>query len=287
MKFSLEWLKQHLETGASAQEIADKLTAIGLEVEELSNPAEALAPFRVAKVLTAEQHPQADKLQVLTVDAGNGLVQVVCGAPNARAGMLGVFGPPGAYIPGSDLTLKVAAIRGVESRGMMCSARELELGEDHSGIIELPEDAPVGTPFTQYAGLDDAVFDVAVLPNRQDCMGVRGIARDLAAAGMGTLKPLAVPQVEGSFPCPVPVAIEDPEGCPAFFGRAIRGVKNGASPEWMQRRLKSAGQRPISALVDITNYVMLDQGRPAHAYDVAKLRGGLTARPAKPGEKVL
>jgi phenylalanyl-tRNA synthetase beta chain len=212
MKFSFEWLKQHLDTTASAQEIADKLTAIGLEVEGLSNPAEALAPFRVARVLTAEKHPQADKLQVLTVDAGadynnGGPVQVVCGASNARAGMLGVFGPPGATIPGSDLTLKVAAIRGVESRGMMCSSRELELGEDHSGIIELPDDAPVGTPFTQYAGLDDPVFDVNVTPNRQDAMGVRGIARDHAAAGNGSLKPLAVAHVEGSFPCPVPIRI--------------------------------------------------------------------------------
>ena len=288
MKFSLSWLKSHLDTKASAEEIAEKLTAIGLEVENLSNPAEALAPFRVAKVLTAEKHPQADKLQVLTVDAGTGEhIQVVCGAPNAHAGMLGVFGPPGAYVPGSDLTLKVAAIRGVESRGMMCSARELELGEDHSGIIELPTDAPVGTAFAAYAGLEDPVFDVNVTPNRQDCMGVRGIARDLAAAGIGKLKPLAVPQVEGSFPCPVPIRIEDPAGCPAFFGRAIRGVKNGASPEWMQRRLKSAGQRPISALVDITNYVMLDLGRPAHAYDIAKLTGGLTARAAREGETVL
>jgi len=287
MKFSLEWLKHHLDTTASAQEIADKLTAIGLEVEDVANPAEALAPFRVAKVLTADKHPQADKLQVLTVDAGEGAVQIVCGAPNARAGMLGVFGPPGAYIPGSDLMLKVAAIRGVESRGMMCSSRELELGDDHSGIIELPEDAPVGTPFTQYAGLDDPVFDVNVTPNRQDAMGVRGIARDLAAAGLGALRPLAEPQIEGNFPCPVPITIEDPDGCPAFFGRAVMGVKNGPSPDWMQRRLKTAGQRPISALVDITNYVMIDHGRPAHAYDIAKLSGGLTARAAKPGEKVL
>ena len=288
MKFSLSWLKDHLETNASASEIAEKLTAIGLEVEELSNPAEALAPFVVAKVLTAEKHPQADKLQVLTVDAGTGeKIQVVCGAPNAHAGMLGVFGGPGTYIPGSDLTLKVAAIRGVESHGMMCSSRELELGEDHTGIIELPDDAPVGAAFTQYAGLDDPVFDVAVTPNRQDCMGVRGIARDLAAAGMGKLKPLAVPQIEGGFPCPVPVRIEDPDGCPAFFGCAVRGLKNGPSPDWMQRWLKSAGQRPISALVDITNYVMLEHGRPAHAYDIAKLSGGLNARAAKPGEKVL
>jgi len=288
VKFGFEWLKVHLDTDASAGAIADKLTAIGLEVESLSNPAEALAPFRVARVLTAEKHPQADKLQVLTVDAGSGEeIQVVCGAPNAHAGMLGVFGPPGAYIPGSDMILKVAAIRGVESRGMMCSARELELGEDHSGIIELPDDAPIGTAFTDYAGLGDPVFDVAITPNRQDAMGVRGIARDLAAAGMGKLKLLAVPQIEGNFPCPVPIRIEDPDGCPAFFGRAIRGVKNGPSPDWMQRRLRAAGQRPISALVDITNYVMLEHGRPAHAYDIAKLNGGLTARPARPGEKIL
>jgi phenylalanyl-tRNA synthetase beta chain len=185
------------------------------------------------------------------------------------------------------MTLMVAAIRGVESRGMMCSSRALELGDDHSGIIELPEDAPVGAAFTQYAGLDDPVFDVNVTPNRQDCMGVRGIARDLAAAGIGALNPLAVPQVEGSFPCPVPIRIDDPDGCPAFFGRAIRGVTNGSSPDWMQRRLKAAGQRPISALVDITNYVMLEHGRPAHAYDIAKLMGGLNARAAKAGEKVL
>jgi len=288
MKFTLSWLKEHLDTDASAQEIADKLTAIGLEVEEVSSPAEALAPFRVAKVLTAEKHPQADKLQVLSVDAGTGeTIQVVCGAPNAHAGMVGVFGPPGTYIPGSDITLKVAAIRGVESRGMMCSSRELELGDDHSGIIELPDDAPVGTAYTQYAGLDDPVFDVNVTPNRQDAMGVRGIARDLAAAGLGTLKPLGVPQIEGSFPCPVPVRVEDPEGCPAFFGRAIKGLRNGASPDWMQRRLKAAGQRPISALVDITNYVMIDLGRPSHAYDIAKLSGGLNARAAREGEKVL
>jgi len=287
MKFSLSWLKQHLDTNADAQTIADTLTAIGLEIEGVENPAEALAPFRVAKVLTAERHPQADKLQVLTVDAGEGAVQVVCGAPNARAGMLGVFGPPGAYVPGSDLTLKVAAIRGVESRGMMCSVRELQIGEEHDGIIELPADAPVGAAFADYAELNDPVFDVNVTPNRQDCMGVRGIARDLAAAGVGTLKPLAVPQIEGCFKSPIDIRIEDQGGCPAFFGRAVRGVRNGASPDWMQRRLKSAGQRPISALVDITNYVMLDVGRPAHAYDIAKLDRALVARPARDGEKVL
>ncbi len=288
MKFSLSWLKEHLETEASAEEIAERLTGVGLEVEDVSNPAEALAPFRVAKVLTAQKHPQADKLQVLTVDAGTGeTIQVVCGASNARAGMLGVFGPPGAYIPGSDMTLKVAAIRGVESHGMMCSIRELELGDDHEGIIELAEDAPVGAAFARYAGLDDPVFEVAVTPNRADCMGVRGIARDLAAAGLGSLKPLHVPRIEGSFAPPIDIRIEDPEGCPAFYGRAIRGLTNGTSPEWIQRRLKTAGQRPISAIVDITNYVMLDLGRPSHAYDVARLDKALVARRARDGESVL
>src|SRR5262245_58144613 len=216
MKFSLSWLKDHLETDASVAEIAEKLTAIGLEVEELSNPAEALAPFVVAKVLTAEKHPQADKLQVLTVDAGTGeAIQVVCGAPNARAGLKGVFGAPGAYVPGSDLILKVAAIRGVESRGMMCSVRELELGEAHEGIIELPGDAPVGASYALWAGLDDPVIEVTITPNRQDAMGVQGIARDLAAAGLGTLKPVEAPEIAGSFPCPVEIRTDDPEGCPA------------------------------------------------------------------------
>ena len=189
MKFSLSWLKDHLDTPADALAIADALTRIGIEVEDVHNPAEALKPFRVAKVLTAERHPQADKLQVLSVDVGDGTpLQVVCGAPNARAGLVGVFGGAGTYVPGSDFTLKKAAIRGVESNGMMCSSRELQLGDDHEGIIELPADAPVGTSFADYAGLDDWVFDVAITPNRQDCMGVRGIARDLAAAGVGTLK---------------------------------------------------------------------------------------------------
>ena len=287
MKFSLSWLKEHLDTDATAQAIAERMTAIGLEVENLANPAESLAPFRVAKVLTAEKHPQADKLQVLTVDAGEGPVEVVCGAPNARAGMLGVFGAPGTYVPGSGITLKVAAIRGVESRGMMCSVRELELGEEHDGIIELAGDAPVGAAYADYAQLNDPVFDVAITPDRADCMGVRGIARDLAAAGIGTLKPLHVPEVPGTFAPPIDIRIDDPQGCPAFYGRAIRGIANGSSPDWMQRRLKSAGQRPISAVVDITNYVMLDLGRPAHAYDVAKLDRALVARRARDGEWML
>ncbi|HEV2043503.1 MAG TPA: phenylalanine--tRNA ligase subunit beta, partial [Sphingomicrobium sp.] len=287
MKFSLSWLKDHLDTDADAATVAEKLTSIGLEVEDVSNPAEALKPFKIARVLTATSHPQADKLQVLTVDAGDGPMQVVCGAPNARAGMLGVFGGPGTYVPGSDMTLKQATIRGVESNGMMCSARELQLGEDHEGIIELPADAPVGASFADFAGLDEAIFDIAITPNRQDCMGVHGIARDLAAAGLGQLKPLDVPVIEGSFDNPIEIRIEDAEGCPAFYGRTVRGLTNGSSPDWMQQRLKAAGQRPISALVDITNYVMLDHGRPAHAYDVKTLTGSVVARRAKEGETVV
>ena len=288
MKFTLSWLKDHLDTDASAAEIVERLTSIGLEVEDVSNPAEKLAPFTIAKVLTAERHPQADKLQVLTVDAGTGeTIQVVCGAPNAKAGMKGVFGAPGAYVPGSDLTLKVAAIRGVESRGMMCSVRELELGDEHDGIIALPDDAPVGASYAEWAGLDDPVIDVAVTPNRQDAMGVYGIARDLAAVGLGSLKPVDLTEIEGSFPCPVEIRTDDPEGCPAFYGRVVRGVSNGPSPTWLQQRLKAVGQRPISALVDMTNYIMLSYGRPLHVYDLARLKGALVARKARDGEEIL
>ena len=288
MKFTLSWLKEHLETDADLQTIADTLTAIGLEVESVTDAGDALAPFTIAKILTAERHPQADKLQVLTVDAGTGeAIQVVCGAPNARAGMLGVFGAPGAYVPGSDLTLKVAAIRGIESRGMMCSVRELELGDAHDGIIELPAEAPVGMSYASWAGLDDPVIEIAVTPNRQDCMGVHGIARDLAAAGLGALKPVEPREIAGSFDCPVEIRVDDPDGCPAFFGRVVRGVRNGPSPDWLQRRLKAVGQRPISALVDMTNYVMLGYGRPLHVYDLAKLSGAVVARRARDGEEVL
>jgi phenylalanyl-tRNA synthetase beta chain len=290
MKFSLSWLKDHLDTTASVDEIAAKLNAIGLEVEGIDDPAEKLAGFRIARVLSAARHPDADKLQVLSVDAGAEInggepLQVVCGASNARAGLVGVLGLPGAVVPANGMVLRKSAIRGVESNGMMCSTRELELGEDHDGIIELPEDAPVGTTFAEYHGADP-VFDIAITPNRPDCMGVYGIARDLAAAGLGTLKPIVAPSVEGTFACPVEIRIEDAEGCPAFYGRAIIGVTNGPSPDWLQARLKSAGQRPISALVDITNYVMLAYGRPAHAYDRARLTGAMTARRAVDGEGV-
>jgi phenylalanyl-tRNA synthetase beta chain len=285
MKFTLSWLKDHLDTEATLDQIVDALTRLGLEVEGVEDPAAKLGGFIVAKVLTAAQHPQADKLQVLTVDTGEGnALQVVCGAPNARAGLVGVFGSPGTTVPANGMVLKVAAIRGVESNGMMCSVRELELGDEHDGIIELPEDAPIGTAFADYAGLSDPVIDISVTPNRQDCMGVRGIARDLAAAGIGSLKPLDVPSIRNEGVCPVPIATHDPEGCPAFHGRVVKGVANHTSPEWMQRRLTAVGQRPISALVDITNYVMIDHGRPLHVYDTAKLTGGLTARKANPGE---
>ena len=287
MKFSLSWLKAYLDTDASVEQIAATFNAIGLEVEGIEDPAEKLKGFRVARILTAERHPNADKLQVLSVDTGEGApLQVVCGAPNARAGLVGVLGLPGAVVPANGMVLKVAAVRSVESNGMMCSMRELELGEGHDGIIELPEDAPVGMAFAAYHGADP-VFDIAITPNRPDCMGVYGMARDLAAAGLGVLKPIAAPGIVGAGPCPVEIRTEDSEGCPAFYGRVIRGVTNGASPEWMQAALKSAGQRPISALVDITNYVMLGYGRPAHAYDLAKLSGAVVARRAAEGEVCL
>jgi phenylalanyl-tRNA synthetase beta chain len=287
MKFTLSWLKTHLLTDADLPTILKTLNAIGLEVEGVENPAEKLGAFKIAKVLTAERHPQADKLQVLTVDHGDSNpLQVVCGAPNARAGLVGVFGVEGAVVPVNGMVLRKTAIRGVESNGMMCSYRELELGEDHDGIIELPDDAPVGQVYAQWAGLDDPVIDVSVTPNRQDCMGVRGIARDLAAAGLGTLNAIIVPEIVGEGPGP-DIRIEDAEGCPAFYARVVRGVKNGASPEWMAKQLKAIGQKPISALVDITNYIMIDLGRPLHVYDLATLKGGLVARKGRGGEQVL
>ncbi|MEB3416211.1 phenylalanine--tRNA ligase subunit beta [Alteriqipengyuania sp. WL0013] len=285
MKFSLEWLKHFLETEAGVTEIAAALNAIGHEVEGIEDPAQKLRGFRVAEVLTAAPHPDADKLQVLSVDTGEGdPLQVVCGAPNARAGMKGVLGLPGAVVPANGMELRKSKIRGVESNGMMCSVRELELGDEHDGIIELPADAPVGTSFADYHAASP-VFDVAITPNRPDCMGVMGIARDLAAAGLGTYKPVEVPSIAGEGACPVEIRIDDPQGCPAFYGRVIRGVDNtGSSPEWMQRRLLAAGQRVISPLVDATNYLMLAFGRPAHVYDLAKLSSAVVARRAKNGE---
>jgi len=284
MKITLDWLKEHLDGSFAVDDVVATLNRIGHEVEGIENPAEKLAGFRVAKVLTAEKHPQADKLQVLTVDTGEGVLQVVCGAPNARAGLVGVLGLPGAVVPANGMALKVAAVRGVESNGMMCSTRELELGDDHDGIIELPADAPVGASFADYSGAGDPVIDISITPNRQDCMGVRGIARDLAAAGLGTLKPLTVPTIAGEGQAAIEIRTDDPDACPAFFGRTIRGVTNGTAPEWMRRRLEAVGQRSISALVDISNYVMFDLGRPSHIYDSAKLTGALVARRAKDGE---
>jgi len=288
MKFTLSWLKDHLATDAPLAAIADKLTMIGLEVERVEDKAKELAPFTVARILSAEKHPNADKLQVCMVDAGDGApVQVVCGAPNARAGMMGVFARPGTHIPGTGLDLKVGKIRGVESHGMLVSAREMGISDEHQGIIELPADAPLGKPFAAVIGLDDPVLDVAVTPNRADCLGVQGIARDLAAAQMGTLKDSGVKAVKGEFPCPVSVKIEEPSLCPAFALRLVRGVKNGPSPEWLQRRLRAIGLRPINALVDITNLVTIDRSRPLHVFDAAKVKGDLVVRRARKGETLL
>lgn len=289
MKFTLSWLKDHLATEASLDEIVDTLTRVGLEVEGVENKGAALKPFVVAHVLTCEQHPNADRLHVCSVDVGaEKPLQVVCGAPNARAGLKTVFAAAGTYIPGKDFTLGVGEIRGVQSFGMMCSAAELELSEDHSGIIELPADAPVGVSYADYADLDDPVIDVSLTPNRADCTGVRGIARDLAAAGIGTLKPETARRTPGRFASPISVSLDFAEGelvaCPAFHGRWVRGVKNGPAPEWMQRRLQAIGLRPISALVDMTNYVSIDRGRPLHVFDGAKLTGNIHARYARKGE---
>jgi phenylalanyl-tRNA synthetase beta chain len=285
MKFTLAWLKEHLDTDRGLGEITDKLTMIGLEVERVEDKAAALAPFVIARVVEAKQHPNADRLRVCMVDTGKGdPIQVVCGAPNARTGMTGVFVPPGAYIPGKDMTLQVGTIRGVESRGMLVSEFELKISDDHDGIIELPADAPVGESFAQYAGLDDPVIEINLTPNRPDCAGVHGIARDLAAAGMGKFKDSAVKPSKGEFPCPVAVKIESPELCPAFALRLVRGVKNGPSPDWLQKRLTAIGLRPINALVDITNFITYDRGRPLHVFDAAKVRGNLAVRRAHAGE---
>ena len=290
MKFTLSWLKDHLDTDASLEEICAKLTAIGLEVEEVDDKA-AFKPFVIAKVISAEQHPNADKLRVLMVDTGKGEpIQVVCGAPNARAGLVGAFAAPGTYVPGIDVTLAIGTIRGVESRGMMCSEKELEISDNHDGIIDLPADAPVGTSYAAYAGIDDPVIEINLTPNRPDCTSIYGIARDLAASGLGTLKTPKAPSFKVEGETPVKVKLElggDDHLCPGFALRLVRGVKNGPSPRWMQQRLLAIGLRPINALVDITNYMTFDQGRPLHVFDAAKVKGDLVVRRATEGETVL
>ena len=286
MKFTLSWLKEHLDTDEPVEKLADKLTMIGLEVESIDDRAKALAPFTIARVISAEQHPNADRLRVCMVDTGDGAapVQVVCGAPNARAGLVSVFSAPGSFIPGKNITLGVGTIRGVESRGMLCSAAELQISEDHDGIMELPADAPVGAGYAQWAGLGDPVLEINLTPNRQDCAGVHGIARDLSAADMGKFKDPAIRPIKGEFPCPVKVTVEDAKLCPGFAMRLLRGVKNGPSPEWLQERLISIGLRPINALVDITNFMTYDRARPLHVFDAAKVKGNLTVRRAREGE---
>ncbi|HEV7267861.1 MAG TPA: phenylalanine--tRNA ligase subunit beta [Falsiroseomonas sp.] len=289
MKFTLSWLREHLDTEASLDAITTTLSAIGIEVEGVHNPAAALGLFRIARVIEAVQHPNADRLRALRVDLGDGReYSVVCGAPNARTGMIGVAALPGAYIPGTGITLKVGEIRGVKSEAMMLSAREMGLGDDHSGIVDLPEDAPLGARYVDYAGLDDPVIEIKVTPNRGDALSVRGIARDLAAAGLGTLKPWEVQPVAAAYPAPLRWTIEDRRACTWVVGRAVRGVKNGPSPKWLQDRLTAIGLRPINALVDATNFFTFAFGRPLHVFDVAKVAGEtLAMRMATPGEELV
>ncbi|MFC2968439.1 phenylalanine--tRNA ligase subunit beta [Acidimangrovimonas pyrenivorans] len=298
MKFTLSWLKDHLETEASLDDILYALTDLGLEVEEVENPEDTLGVFRICRVIEAVQHPNADRLRLCRVETypeGPGgkteEVQVVCGAPNARTGLVGVFAPVGTHVPGTGVDLKPGVIRGVESNGMLCSERELMISEDHDGIIDLPEDAPLGERFIDYRGLNDPMIYIKITPNRPDGLGIRGVARDLAARGLGTLKPQTIEPVAGSFKSPVSVSIDPAlkeKGCPLFAGRVIRGVKNGPSPAWLQARLRAIGLRPISALVDITNFFTMDQNRPLHVFDVAKVAGGeLRIHPAKGGEEIL
>ncbi len=291
MKFTLAWLKEHLDTDHSLGELADKLTMIGLEVERIEDKAKLFAPFVIARVAEAKPHPNADRLRVCMVDTGGGQpIQVVCGAPNARTGMTGVFAPPGAFIPGKNITLGIGKIRDVESRGMLVSEAELQISDNHDGIIDLPDDAPVGEPYAKYAGLDDPVIEINLTPNRGDGTGVHGIARDLAAADMGKFKNAAIKPLKGEYPCPVQVTLDFGAAaslCPAFSLRLVRGVKNGPSPDWLQKRLTAIGLRPINALVDITNFITYDRGRPLHVFDAAKVRGNLTVRRARAGETLL
>ncbi|MGA7002427.1 MAG: phenylalanine--tRNA ligase subunit beta, partial [Pseudolabrys sp.] len=291
MKFTLPWLREHLDTDASLSEIVDRLTMIGLEVENVEDKANLLKPFVIASVISAEKHPNADRLRVCMVDIGDGKpIQVVCGAPNARAGMKGVFSAPGTFIPGKNITLAVGTIRGVESRGMLCSAAELMISDDHEGIIDLPADAPVGKSYAAWAGASDPVIEINLTPNRPDCTGVAGIARDLGATSIGAYKDRIPKPVKGTFPCPVKVTLDfgkTPSLCPAFGLRLVKGVKNGPSPDWLQKRLTAIGLRPINALVDITNFITFDRGRPLHVFDAAKVNGNLTVRRAKNGEKLV
>ncbi|MGR3383277.1 phenylalanine--tRNA ligase subunit beta [Roseovarius indicus] len=291
MKFTLSWLKDHLETTASVDEIAEALTDLGLEVEEISNPAARLSEFTIGKVVKAEKHPDADRLRVCQVETGEGEKQIICGAPNAREGITVVIAKPGVYVPGIDTTIGVGKIRGIESFGMMCSEREMELSEEHDGIIELPS-GEVGQSFADWLAANDPakvdpVIEIAITPNRPDALGVRGIALDLAARGIGTMKPAPEAHVEGQFPCPIDVTIDEDtreNGCHVFAGRLIRNVKNGPSPEWLQDRLRAIGLRPISALVDITNFFTHDRNRPLHVFDADKVKGNLRVHRAKGGE---
>ncbi len=297
MKFTLAWLHDHLDTKASLDQITDALTDVGHEVEGIENPAQSLGAFRICRVIEAQPHPNADRLRLCRVetwphgpDAPSEEVQVVCGAPNARTGLIGVFAPVGTHVPGTGVDLKPGVIRGVASNGMLCSERELMLSDDHDGIIDLPADAPLGARFIDYRGLNDPMIYVKITPNRPDALGVRGLARDLAARGLGLLKPLNTTPVKGQFPSPITVHIDadlKSKACPIFAGRVIRGVKNGASPAWMQDRLKAIGLRPISALVDITNYFTYGLNRPLHVFDAAKVLGNLRIHAAKGGESLL
>ena len=271
MKFTLSWLKEHLETDATVQQVVDAMTMAGLEVEHVVDPQAKLAAFSVAKIVEAAQHPNADRLRVCQVDTKDGRKEIVCGAPNARVGLTTIYAPIGAYVPGLGVTLETKPVRGVVSNGMMCSAKELEIAEEFDGILELADDLAVGLSAADAFGLE-AVIDFEVTPNRSDWLGVRGIARDLAAAGLGTLKPDPTQAVKGGFPCPIAIRV-DGDACPVFAGRLIRGVKNGPSPAWLQQRLVSVGLRPINALVDVTNLISYDRARPLHVYDVAKLSG--------------
>ncbi|PID36444.1 MAG: phenylalanine--tRNA ligase subunit beta [Rhodobacterales bacterium] len=293
MKFTLSWLKEHLDTEATVDEIAEALTDLGLEVEEVINPADRIEGFTLAKVKHAEQHPDADRLRVCTVATDEGDKQIVCGAPNAREGITVVLCKPGDYVPGIDLTLSVGKIRGVESHGMMASERELELSDEHNGIIELPS-GEIGERFVDWLAAHDPakvdpVIDIAITPNRPDALGVRGVARDLAARGLGVLKPMKEAEVAGQFECPIGVSIDadTAEDCPVFMGRVIRGVKNGPSPEWLQNRLRAIGLRPISALVDVTNFFTYDMNRPLHVFDAGKVKGDLRVHRAQGGETLV